>query len=234
MPDEVTILPGAYVADGVVMWPGVVVGPNAVVLAATEPWRPAHDRAQRCGHRSERHGPARGGDRPAGEDRPRLGRDAVRPASRHRRRQPGAHRRLRGQRPTRAPTVPSPSPPAPACATSRVRGVSVREFTTVIDIRGSLTAAEVESRHPIPAGPVLPRLRRTLHRDPRRACPPTLPAAAGSRQGPAGRGRRRWRGPPGVPPGFAVTGAAPARHDLGDPVQVLGRRGPARPRQRPV
>ena len=83
MLDEVTISPGAYVADGVVMWPHVVVGPNAVVLAATN--RVARPRPCTAVWSSERsHGLAGGGDRPAGEGRPWLGRDAVRPASRHR------------------------------------------------------------------------------------------------------------------------------------------------------
>ena len=40
MPTEVTIMPGAFVAEGVVVGPHVFIGPNAVVLAAVDPLGP--------------------------------------------------------------------------------------------------------------------------------------------------------------------------------------------------
>ena len=40
VPTEVTVMPGAFVAEGVVVRPHVFIGPNAVVLAAADPLGP--------------------------------------------------------------------------------------------------------------------------------------------------------------------------------------------------
>ena len=143
MLDEVTISPGAYVADGVVMWPHVVVGPNAVVLAATEQGGPpttVHSGVVIGANATVLPGVEIG-------QQARIG-----PGSVVTRSVPplaivdGNPARIVGYVDSAPPDADRPvaQPASRSVRTSLVRGVSVREFTTVIDIRGSLTAAELE------------------------------------------------------------------------------------------
>jgi carbonic anhydrase/acetyltransferase-like protein (isoleucine patch superfamily) len=142
MPDEASILPGAYVADGVVLRTGVVIWPNAVVLAATDPDGPP----------TTVHSEAVIGANATILPGVQIGQKArISPGSVVTRSVPplavveGNPARIVGYVDS-APMGAVRSQVRPASRTvpeSLVRGVTIRDFTTVIDIRGSLSAAEL-------------------------------------------------------------------------------------------
>ena len=142
MPNEVAISPGAYVADGVVVRAGVVIGPNAVVLAATDPDGPpttVHSQAVIGANATILPGVQIG-------QQARIG-----PGSVVTRSVPplavveGNPARIVAYVDSAAPGVDRSQvqPVSRTAQDSLVRGVTIREFTTVIDIRGSLSAAEM-------------------------------------------------------------------------------------------
>jgi hypothetical protein len=136
------IMPGAYVAEGVVMGPNVVIGPSAVVLAATDPDDPATVLRADCiiganatvlpsvevGERAE----VQPGSVVA-QSVPPLAVVEGNPA------------RIVGYVDTALNEGgrPAADPSLPATRSTAVRGVTIHDFRTVVDIRGSLTAAEV-------------------------------------------------------------------------------------------
>jgi hypothetical protein len=139
---DVTILPGAYIADGVVVRQGVVIGPNAVVLAATEQEglpTTLHAGAIIGANATVLPGVQIG-------QRARIGPGSVVAGS-----VPplaiaeGNPARIVGYVDSAPPGVDRhlEHPMGADVRTSLVRDVSLHEFTTVVDIRGRLSAAEL-------------------------------------------------------------------------------------------
>ena len=74
--------------------------------------------------------------------------------------------------------------------------------------QGPAQRRRVRARHPVPAAPLLPRLRRAEPRDPRRACSSDMRAIPDLRARQLHRGRRRRQGSPGARFSTAATGAS--------------------------